>query len=197
MKKNQQILTGIILLVLLIGLGTAGIILLSETQTTPEGETSQNLEGFTTEELTQGSILVEDLRAFNGTFQELDENSLTLTIESGEEIQVAITDDTRFIRRDVLAPEEFDRLYQEFLKQTQNQTPTSEGGAPDVPTPPSPFIEKSFEPNELTQGDQILLQTIENARATKNLTAESIILQNIPEEPAEITPVGEDPTFTP
>jgi hypothetical protein len=197
MQKNQQILTGIILLVLLIGLGTVAVILLSETQTTPEGSDQSNLEGFTTEQLTPGSIQVDDLRAFNGTFQELSGNALTLTIESGEEVQVSINDDTRFIRREVIDPEEFDRRYQEFLEETQNQEIPTEGDAPELPTPPSPFVEETFDPSELSQGDQILLQTVENARETRTLTAESIILQEIPTEPVEITPAGEDPTLTP
>lgn len=188
MKKNQQILTGIILLVLLIGLGTAGIILLSETQTTPEEGQQASLDGYTTEQLTPGSIQVDDLRAFNGTVQQINANSLTLLIESGEEIQVSINNDTKFIRRKVIDPAEFDRLYQEFLEQSQNQEPTPEGELPELPTPPSPFIEETFDPSEMTQGDQILLQTVENARETKNLTAESIILQDTPEEPAEGTP---------
>jgi hypothetical protein len=171
MKKEQQILLGVTAFIALIGIGTASIILIGRTETTPTGLLSNSSGGYTTEDLTLLTFEIDDLRMFDVTFLSYTDNSMKVALASGKEIEVAISDETQFLRRNFIAPEEFERLNQAYVEESQNMEMTEPA---QLPEPPLPYEEVQLDPTQLKSGDIINLQTFENALTTTNLSAQVV-----------------------
>lgn len=181
MKENQQtLLTLLILIVLILGVGVAAFILTQEDAPTESLTTSpvSTRNGFTTEELSPGSIEVDQIRSFGATFISLQDEVLTVRLESGQQITITTTEQTQFIQRIPYSPEEFEAKFQEFNDANDTLEP---GEIP--PVPPAPFREEQLDLATIQSETVILVQTAENARETRTLTAESIIVQETEQIP--------------
>lgn len=181
MEKNQKSLTLIILIVLVLGLGGGAIYLMTQTEEESTSlfsgsDTDQSRDGYPLEEITPGSIEVPSVQAFSVEFLSASDGTLNVRLEGGTEIAVTTTENTQVLRRENLNPNEFQQRLEEFATNTNPE---------DGQEPPRPFEEVEITFDQIEEGQQVLLQTVENALETKDLTAELVVVSVIPAAPEE------------